>query len=807
MYFLIGIWGGPRRSTRRSSSSSTRSPASCSCCSPSSGSICNCDPTLPRRRHAGRATPSTCPKLALRRRLGRQGRSRILGLDRGQASSGSRSSSASRSRSRCSRSTPGCPTRTSRRRRRSASSSPACCSRWAPTASCASTSRILPEATQWAAPAMAVFGAINILYGALLRDGAEGPEEARRLLLGQPHGLLPARMAALTPPGIQACIVQMFNHGPITAMLFTPGRRGLRPRAHPRHRQVRRPRLGDAALRRASSASPSWRRSACPGSRGFVGEAARLHRRVPALSRASRCSRRPASSSPPRTTSGRCSACSSAAGTRRGAIASPFRDLTARETLTLVPLAAIVLVLGFWPLPMLVARRPLARRSCCGTCCADARQRAQPGRVRARARARGHAVRRACSSISIVGRLRIGWVAALTIAGVAVAAWLTLATGHAPPRGLFFGLVARDPFGDFWKLLFLGDRGADRARVVARRRRHRRERRRVLRARPGDDDRHDADGVGRRSADRVPVARDGVDHELRARRLPAARAPVGGGGAQVRRLRRRRLGRDALRHVAALRPRRQHQLRRRSCTAAATTPAATTVLLAVVLCLAGFGYKIAAVPFHMWCPDVYEGAPTPVTRVLVRRPQSGRIRPFAAFLRRACCRPSSRGARAPWPLLFGLIAAATMTLGNLAALQQTNLKRLLAYSSIAHAGYVLLGPGRRRPRRRARHPRLPRRLSVHEPRRLHRRSSPSPSVASATSSPPGAASGGARRSPRRRWRCFLLSLTGLPPLSGFFAKFYVFYALVARGGTLHGRARRRRHPQLGACRSTITRAS
>ena len=123
--------------------------------------------------------------------------------------------------------------------------------------------------------------------------------------------------------------------------------------------------------------------------------------------------------------------------------------------------------------------------------------------------------------------------------------------------------------------------------------------------------------------------------------------------------------------------------------AAGTTTAPTTVLLAVVLCLAGFGYKVAAVPFHMWCPDVYEGAPTAVTAFLSVGPKAAGF----ALLIRFCAGalPAELGgAAAPWPLLFGLVAAATMTLGNLAALAQTNVKRLLAYSSIAHAGYLLL---------------------------------------------------------------------------------------------------------------------
>jgi len=108
--------------------------------------------------------------------------------------------------------------------------------------------------------------------------------------------------------------------------------------------------------------------------------------------------------------------------------------------------------------------------------------------------------------------------------------------------------------------------------------------------------------------------------------------------------------------------------------------------VALVMVFAGFAYKIAAVPFHMWCPDAYEGAPTPVTALLSVGPKAAG---FAALIRffTAVVGPIA----VPWPALIGLVAAATMTLGNLAAIKQENVKRLLAYSSIAHAGYMLMG--------------------------------------------------------------------------------------------------------------------
>ncbi len=132
-------------------------------------------------------------------------------------------------------------------------------------------------------------------------------------------------------------------------------------------------------------------------------------------------------------------------------------------------------------------------------------------------------------------------------------------------------------------------------------------------------------------------------------------------------------------------------------TDALTTPIATAgvtntlgtdpaMILATLFLLGGFAFKIAAVPFHMWAPDVYEGAPTPITAFMsVGSKAAG----FAVLLRIFV------QALAPlediWLLVFGIIALATMAVGSLVALVQTNIKRLLAYSSIAHAGFALLG--------------------------------------------------------------------------------------------------------------------
>ena len=110
------------------------------------------------------------------------------------------------------------------------------------------------------------------------------------------------------------------------------------------------------------------------------------------------------------------------------------------------------------------------------------------------------------------------------------------------------------------------------------------------------------------------------------------------------------------------------------------------LVLAVILVVAGIGFKVAAVPFHMWAPDVYEGAPTPVTAFLS---VGSKAASFAMLLRIFV--EGLPVMSADWRLLFEALSIVTMTVGNVAALTQSNLKRMLAYSSIAHAGYVLIG--------------------------------------------------------------------------------------------------------------------
>ncbi len=113
--------------------------------------------------------------------------------------------------------------------------------------------------------------------------------------------------------------------------------------------------------------------------------------------------------------------------------------------------------------------------------------------------------------------------------------------------------------------------------------------------------------------------------------------------------------------------------------------------LAVVFVLGAFLFKVAAVPFHMWTPDAYEGAPTPVAGFMA----SGvKVAAFGAFLKvlfAALSGPAMDSLAIPIPEVLAVVAVVTMTVGNLLALPQRNVKRVLAYSAVAHAGYLLLG--------------------------------------------------------------------------------------------------------------------
>jgi NADH-quinone oxidoreductase subunit N len=112
----------------------------------------------------------------------------------------------------------------------------------------------------------------------------------------------------------------------------------------------------------------------------------------------------------------------------------------------------------------------------------------------------------------------------------------------------------------------------------------------------------------------------------------------------------------------------------------------TYLLAGTALIIVGFGYKISLVPFHMWTPDVYQGAPTPVSAFMSVGSKAGAFAALLRFLSTAM--PTQQEI---WVPALGAIAAATMIIGNIAAVNQRNVKRMLAYSSIGQAGYILLG--------------------------------------------------------------------------------------------------------------------
>ncbi|MBM4237285.1 MAG: NADH-quinone oxidoreductase subunit N [Euryarchaeota archaeon] len=109
------------------------------------------------------------------------------------------------------------------------------------------------------------------------------------------------------------------------------------------------------------------------------------------------------------------------------------------------------------------------------------------------------------------------------------------------------------------------------------------------------------------------------------------------------------------------------------------------IILSLGLLVAGFGFKVAIVPFHMWAPDVYEGAPTTITALLAASSKKmGFVALFKIFL------IGLIAIKADWDVVIAIIAVVTMTVGNILAISQTNMKRMLAYSSIAQAGYILI---------------------------------------------------------------------------------------------------------------------
>jgi NADH-quinone oxidoreductase subunit N len=211
------------------------------------------------------------------------------------------------------------------------------------------------------------------------------------------------------------------------------------------------------------------------------------------------------------------------------------------------------------------------------------------------------------------------------------------------------------------------------------------------------------------------------------------------------------------------------------------------VFVGTICMLAGFGYKISAAPFHMWTPDVYEGAPTPVTAFLSVGPKAAGFAVLVRFFADALGAQQIQvvnhiAIETPWPVIAGCLAMATMTIGNLSALGQDTVKRMLAYSSVAHAGYMLLG------------------FSVFSDAGVasivfyvftycFMNLGAFLVVMAVAEQSNGDETIAAFRGLGTRatvtaavMAIFLFSLTGLPPLAGFIGKFYLFAALLKAGG-------------------------
>lgn len=208
------------------------------------------------------------------------------------------------------------------------------------------------------------------------------------------------------------------------------------------------------------------------------------------------------------------------------------------------------------------------------------------------------------------------------------------------------------------------------------------------------------------------------------------------------------------------------------------------LILGIVLLVAGFGFKIAAVPFHMWVPDVYEGAPTPVTAYLsVGSKAAG----FAVVLRVFYSAFGLPGwLSLDWGLVFAVLAAIGMTLGNVAAIPQTNIKRMLGYSSIAQAGYIMVGlatVGLSSAADVAGRSGLIFFLTSYAFTNLGAFIAIIAISNKVGSDRIGDYSGMGRRAPllALALSLCLISLIGLPPAAGFMAKFYIFSGAVQHG--------------------------
>jgi NADH-quinone oxidoreductase subunit N len=209
------------------------------------------------------------------------------------------------------------------------------------------------------------------------------------------------------------------------------------------------------------------------------------------------------------------------------------------------------------------------------------------------------------------------------------------------------------------------------------------------------------------------------------------------------------------------------------------------LMVALVMTVIGFGFKVAAVPFHLWAPDAYQGAPAPSASLIAAGSKVASFFVFAKVLMIGFAGAEGNAAwhgyAAGYVPVVAVVAAASMVLGNVAAIAQSSLRRLLAYSAMAHAGYMLLG------------------ISAHTPQSVAAllyyvftyglTTVGAFGVIAAVEAETGsdklsAFDGLSRRAPLLSMcmLVFLLSLAGIPPLAGFFGKFYLFVAALNSGG-------------------------
>ena len=204
------------------------------------------------------------------------------------------------------------------------------------------------------------------------------------------------------------------------------------------------------------------------------------------------------------------------------------------------------------------------------------------------------------------------------------------------------------------------------------------------------------------------------------------------------------------------------------------------LLLGIALLAVGLLFKVGAAPFHAWTPDVYQGAPTPVTGFMAA---CTKVAAFGALLRVVYV-ALPRRALGLAPVLWGS-PILTMVVGSVIAIVQTDIKRMLAYSSIAHAGFILVGVARARQAGIVERALLPARLRLRDGRRVRLvtlvrdAGEDGPSSARRRTCRSGPASGAATRSWPSAFALFLLAFAGIPLTGGFIGKFAVFSAAVS----------------------------